>query len=198
MGINTITSSKKILVLATGEGKAKVVRTALEGGQDTHVPVSVLQSHRDTTFLLDSAAAEYLECMKQPWKNQIDFDWTPYYAKKATIQVAQAVKLPIQQLDVRHFHQHHLHELVGMHHSVGKLCRSVVDDLMRRVYYDERLPSKNERVLIFSPHPDDDVICMGATMQKMQKNGADLQVAYMTNGFSAFFSSCSLSACPHT
>jgi glucosamine-6-phosphate deaminase len=105
---------------------------------------------------------------------------------KAVIWLSRTVKKAIHQLDATDFHRHHLHDLVYTVGSVDELCRDVFEDLRRRVLYKHQLP-ENDSIVVFSPHPDDDVISMGGMLKKLVDNDNELQVAYMTNGSVAVF-----------
>ena len=87
-------------------------------------------------------------CIK-PWKGQISFQWNDYYARKAVLQLSQAMKLPISHLRLEHYHKEHLHDLVAEYGGVGKLFRLTADHLMKLIHTPEQLPGPGDRVLIF-------------------------------------------------
>ena len=117
-------------------------------------------------------------------------DWTEEAAKKAVIWLSRETGKSILRLDVSDFHHHHLHDLVhtvsGGTGSVDELCQRVFEDLRQRVVYRDGVPKK-QKVIVFSPHPDDDVISMGGMLHALVQNGNDVTVAYMTNGSVAVF-----------
>ncbi len=188
MGVGTILEAKEIILIATGEHKAPIIRRAVEEKQTADVSATFLQLHPNTTFFLDRAAASALTREKTPWMVSSTVSWTRQMAKRAVIWLSEKVGKPIGHLDASDFHRNHLHELVHQHGDVDSLCQMVFEDLRRRVRYRESLPS-GETILVFSPHPDDDVISMGGMLSKLVRNGNNVTVAYMTNGSVAVFDS---------
>ena len=185
MGVGTILEAREILLLGTGEHKAPIIRRAVEEKPSTDVTATFLQMHPNATFYLSVAAAGGLTRMRTPWA--VDrVTWTPELARRAVIWLSEQVEKPIQWLEAGDFHRHHLHDLVHAYSSVDQLCDRVFQDLAGRVCDAGDLPS-NTRVIIFSPHPDDDVISMGGTLGKLVRNGNEVCVAYMTNGSVAVF-----------
>ena len=185
MGVGTILDAREVILIATGEHKAGIARRAVEEEPSKDVTATFLQLHRDATFYLDRAAASELTREKTPWKVK-SVRWDDTMAKRAVIWLSEQVDRAILHLEESDFHRHYLHDLVSAFPDVDALCRRVFEDLRRRVRYQEELP-ENERVIVFSPHPDDDVISMGGTLDKLVRNGNDVTVAYMTNGSVAVF-----------
>jgi glucosamine-6-phosphate deaminase len=186
MGVGTILEAKEIILIATGEHKAPIIRRAVEEKAATDVSATYLQLHPDATFYLDRAAASHLTREQTPWLVR-HVDWNDQLAKRAVIWLSETVGKSIQWLEVADFHQNGLHSLVHAYYGgVDELCRSTFEDLRSRIWYRKDLPS-SERVILFSPHPDDDVISMGGTLLKLAENGNDVTVAYMTNGSVAVF-----------
>ena len=184
MGVGTILDAREIILIATGEHKAPIVRQAVEEKPNQQVSATYLQYHSNASFYVDRAAASELTREKTPWLVK-RVDWTPEAAKRAVIWLSRKVGKAILRLDASDFHSHHLHDLVHAH-GVDALCQQVFEDLRQRVVYRDRLPTK-ERVVVFSPHPDDDVISMGGMLSALVRNGNDVTVAYMTNGSVAVF-----------
>ena len=184
MGVGTILDAREIILIATGEHKAPIVRQAVEEAPNAHVSATYLQLHNNATFYLDRAAGSELTREKTPWLTK-RVEWTPEAAKRAVIWLSRETGKAILRLDANDFHRHHLHDLVHTH-GVDDLCQSVFEDLRQRVVYREKLP-RRERVVVFSPHPDDDVISMGGMLHALVRNGNDVTVAYMTNGSVAVF-----------
>ncbi|MEM6287366.1 MAG: glucosamine-6-phosphate deaminase, partial [Bacteroidota bacterium] len=184
MGVGTILDAREIILIATGEHKAPIVRQAVEEKPNQQVSATYLQYHSNASFYVDRAAASELTREKTPWLVR-RVEWTPEAAKRAVIWLSRAVGKAILRLDASDFHRHHLHDLVHTH-GVDDLCQRVFEDLRGRVTYRDRLPTK-ERVVVFSPHPDDDVISMGGMLSALVRNGNDVTVAYMTNGSVAVF-----------
>ena len=189
MGVGTILDAREIILIATGEHKAPIVRQAVEEAPNAQVSATFLQYHNDASFYIDQAAASELTRIKTPWLVK-RVDWTEEAAKKAVIWLSRETGKAILRLDVSDFHAHHLHDLVhsqgGGSAGVDELCQKVFEDLRQRVIYRTRLPRK-QKVVVFSPHPDDDVISMGGMLHALVRNGNDVTVAYMTNGSVAVF-----------
>jgi len=185
MGVGTILDAKEIILIATGEHKAPIVRQAVEEAPNARVSATYLQLHNNASFYVDRAAASELTREKTPWLVK-RVDWTDEAAKRAIIWLSKETGKAILRLDASDFHRHHLHDLVHAAGSVDDLCQRVFEDLRQRVIYRDRLP-KREKVIVFSPHPDDDVISMGGMLHALVRNGNDVTVAYMTNGSVAVF-----------
>ena len=185
MGVGTILDAREIILIATGEHKAPIVRQAVEEEPSTHVSAAYLQLHNNATFYVDRAAASELTREKTPWLVR-HVDWTPEASKRAVIWLSRETGKAILRLDASDFHRHHLHDLAHASGGVDDLCQHVFEDLRQRVVSHDRLPKK-KRVIVFSPHPDDDVISMGGMLHALVRNGNDVTVAYMTNGSVAVF-----------
>ena len=185
MGVGTILDARELILIATGEHKAPIVRRAVEGDPTPRVPATYLQLHPNAVVYVDQAAASDLTRVKTPWLVR-RVDWDPAAAKRAVIWLSREVQKAILRLDAGDFHRHGLHSLANVEGGTDALCRRVFEDLRQRVVYADRLPRK-ERVVVFSPHPDDDVISMGGMLHALAQNGNDVVVAYMTNGSVAVF-----------
>jgi glucosamine-6-phosphate deaminase len=149
------------------------------------VTASYLQLHRNAAFYVDRAAAGEFTREKTPWLVR-EVEWTPEMARRAVIWLSERTEKALLRLDAADFHEHHLHSLVRAYPSVDELCLSVFEDLRRRITYRDGLP-RGRRVVVFSPHPDDDVISMGGMLDKLVRNDNAVTVAYMTNGSVAVF-----------
>lgn len=185
MGVGTILDAREIILLATGEHKARIVRRAVEDEADKDVTASFLQLHRNAAVYVDHAASSELTRVKTPWLVR-HITWDDQLAKRAVIWLCETVKKPILRLDDSDFYRHHLHDLVHTYGSVDNLCFRIFENLRSRIRYRNQMP-KNERVILFSPHPDDDVISAGGILDKLVQNGNEVIVAYMTNGSVAVF-----------
>ena len=185
MGVGTILDAREIILIATGEHKAPIIRRAVEEEPNTSVTATYLQNHRNAAFYIDRAAATHLTREVTPWLVK-PVEWTPEMAKRAVIWLSEKLDKAILTLDQSDFYRHHLHSLVHQYEHVDELCRQVFEDLRQRIVYRDRLV-KNKKVILFSPHPDDDVISMGGMLDKLVANGNDVTVAYMTNGSVAVF-----------
>lgn len=187
MGVGTILDAREIILMATGEHKAPIIHRAVECEPSNDVTASFLQAHRDATFYVDAAASGELTRIKTPWIVK-QVEWTDKLSIRAVIWLAQKVKKAILRLDEGDFHRHQLHSLAYLNQDTDELCRFVFENLRRRIKYAEDLPSKQD-IILFSPHPDDDVISMGGMLRKLVTNQNEITVSYMTNGSVAVFDS---------
>lgn len=185
MGVGTILDADEIILMATGEHKAPIVKRAVEEAPTHEVTASYLQNHHNATFYLDRAAAGSLTRQETPWLVR-NVDWTKARAKRAVIWLSRTVDKAIPRLESADFYRHQLHSLLHQYDHVDDLTREVFEDLRQRVKYREDLIS-DESVIVFSPHPDDDVISMGGMLDKLVDNDNDVTVAYMTSGNVAVF-----------
>jgi glucosamine-6-phosphate deaminase len=194
MGISTILKSRKIILMAWGSAKATVIKQAVEDDDSESVPASLLQNHEDVTFVTDEAAAAELTRNKSPWLTG-DCEWTPRMIKKAVVNMALKLQKPVLSLTSSDYNEFGLGDLL--------VEQGDVYEINLQVYYmlrdtltgwpggkpNAHLPAHPERsepwpkkIVIFSPHPDDDIISMGGTFQRLQDQGHDLHVAYQTSG----------------
>lgn len=185
MGVGSILAARKIIIMALGEHKAPVVRRAVEGEVTETVAASFLQSHPNAIFALDRAAAANLTAVETPWLVG-PVDWTPTMQKRAVTWLAEQTGKPLLKLEARDFMEHHLHDLVRDGGSPETIRRRVFDEMLESLC---TTPAGTDRqtVLVFSPHPDDDVISMGGTLIKLADQGHDVHIAYMTSGNIAVF-----------
>ena len=185
MGVATIMDAREIALIATGEHKAAIVRRAVEGEISHEVAATYLQDHPNTTFYVDGAAAGDLTRVKTPWLLR-EVEWTAPLIERAVIWVAGESKAPILKLSENTYREHHLSSLLARFASVDVLNKAVFSRLAAKICDNARLP-RERRVIVFSPHPDDDVISMGGTLRKLHENDNALVVAYMTSGNIAVF-----------
>jgi len=185
MGVGTILDADEIILMATGEHKAPIVQQAVEEAPTSDVTASYLQEHPNASFYLDRPAAGELTRVKTPWLVR-EVDWTKQRIEEAVVWLSRKLNKAIPRLEAADFYRNRLHSLVHRFDHVDDLCRRVFEDLRQRIRYREALP-EDERVIVFSPHPDDDVISMGGMLDKLVSNGNDVTTAYMTNGSVAVF-----------
>jgi glucosamine-6-phosphate deaminase len=185
MGVGTILDAREVILMATGEHKAPIIREAVEQKPSRSVTASYLQEHPNASFYLDRAAAGNLTREKTPWI-VAPVEWDAPAAKRAVIWLSETVDKAVLRLEKADFHRNHLHGLTQAYPDTDALCREVFEDLRGRIAYRGDLP-EGERVLVFSPHPDDDVISMGGMLSTLVGNGNDVEVAYMTSGSVAVF-----------
>jgi glucosamine-6-phosphate deaminase len=185
MGIATILEAREVAILATGEHKSAIVRRAVEGPMDLEVAATCLQRHPSTTFYLDGAAAAELTRVATPWLVD-EVTWTPELAVRAVVWLSLQTGKAILKLTQGDYAGHQLSSLVARHGSPGAVNGLVFNALGAKIRGKSKLP-EGRRVLIFSPHPDDDVISMGGILHKLAQNGNEITVAYMTSGNIAVF-----------
>jgi glucosamine-6-phosphate deaminase len=190
MGVGTILEARKIVIMAFGEHKAPIVRKAVEEDTTEAVTASFLQKHPDTTFILDQAAAGHLTPVRRPWVMG-SVNWTPALIRRAVIWLSLSVGKGLLKLSDDDFREHELYELLREHGPSHRIGRMVFDQMMGTlcsspagVVGDGDGP---KTTLVFSPHPDDDVISMGGTIIRMVEQGHKVHVAYMTSGNIAVF-----------
>jgi glucosamine-6-phosphate deaminase len=185
MGVETIFEAREILILATGEHKAEIVRRAVEGEVDHEVAATFLQRHRNTTFYLDRAAAAALTRQATPWLLG-PVEWNQNLVVRAVTWLSHQTGKAILKLTQRDYAEHHLSSLVALHGSPGALNGEVFNALGAKIRGRSKLPQR-QRIICFSPHPDDDVISMGGILHKLAVNANEITVAYMTSGNLAVF-----------
>jgi glucosamine-6-phosphate deaminase len=185
MGVGTILEAREILIIATGEHKAHIVRRAVEGEVDHEVAATFLQRHPATTFYLDAAAGAYLTRTATPWLLG-PVEWTTQLTVNAVTWLSRQTEKAILKLTQRDYAEHRLSSLVAAHGSPGALNGLVFNQLGAKIRGRSKLP-RGRRIICFSPHPDDDVISMGGILRKLVENENAITVAYMTSGNLAVF-----------
>jgi glucosamine-6-phosphate deaminase len=185
MGVGTILGAREIALLAAGEHKAGVVRRAIEGEIDGSVAAAFLQRHPNATVYLDAAAAAELTRLRTPWLSG-DAEWTPAREVEAVIWLAQATGKSILKLLDSDYREHRLHPLLLRHGSAADLNGRVFHTLSGKIRGRANLP-RRKRIVVFSPHPDDDVISAGGVLRKLHRNENEITVAYQTSGNIAVF-----------
>jgi glucosamine-6-phosphate deaminase len=185
MGVATILEAREIALIATGEHKAAIVKRAVEGEVDRSVAATYLQQHPSATVYLDAAAAADLTRVKTPWLLH-EMEWTPALAITAVVWLAQETRKSVLKLDDVDYREHGLGTLVTRYGSSGALNGVVFNALGAKVRGRSRLP-RGKRIVVFSPHPDDDVISAGGILWKLRQNENDILIAYQTSGNIAVF-----------
>lgn len=185
MGVATILEARDILLLATGEHKAGIVQRAVEGPVDHQVAATFLQQHPQATIYCDAAAAAELTRVATPWLLD-EVEWTPELEIRAVTWLAQTVGKAILKLTEHDYAEHHLSSLLARHGQVGVVNGKVFNVLGAKIRGRSKLP-RGQRVVCFSPHPDDDVISAGGILRKLVLNENQITVAYMTSGNIAVF-----------
>ncbi len=185
MGVGTILEAREIVIIATGEHKAYIVRRAVEGEVDHEVAATFLQRHPATTFYLDGAAGAQLTRVATPWLLG-PVEWTTPRTVSAVTWLSRVTQKAILKLTQRDYAEHRLSSLVAAHGSPGALNGVVFNLLGAKIRGRSKLP-RGRRIICFSPHPDDDVISMGGILRKLVENENAITVAYMTSGNLAVF-----------
>ena len=199
MGIDTMFRAKKVFLLAWGEGKAPLIKAIVEGEKTDLVPASILQDHPDASIILDEAAADELTRVKTPWIVDIPI-WDNSMIKKGVVWLCQKVDKPILKLTNKDYNDYHMNDLVTELGTAYDINIKVFNELQNTITGwpggkanadDSRRPERadpaKKRAIIFSPHPDDDVISMGGTFIRLVDQGHDVHVAYQTSGNIAVF-----------
>lgn len=191
MGVGTILDARRVIMMAFGEGKAPVVAKAVEGEISSVIAASYLQEHPNATVVLDEAAADQLTRFKSPWLVG-PADWTPALIRKATIWLAREIDKPILKLTDEDYNEHGLQELIAEHGPGYDINIKVFRAMQNTITgWPGGKPDSGEpfpkRVLVFSPHPDDDVISMGGTLIRLADHGHEVHVAYQVSGNIAVF-----------
>jgi glucosamine-6-phosphate deaminase len=185
MGVATILEAREVVLLVTGEHKARIVRRAVEGPISPDVAATYVQEHPRATMFLDPAAAAELTRIRTPWLLD-EIEWSPRREVQAVVWLSGEAGKSILRLSDQDYRDHHLSMLIARHGSAGPINGEVFNTLMAKIRGRSKLPS-GRRVLVFSPHPDDDVISMGGILHKLHANGNEITVAYQTSGNIAVF-----------
>ena len=185
MGIATILGAREIAILATGEHKSGIVRRSVEGEIDRAVAATFLQRHPNTTFFLDESAAAELTRIATPWLLD-EIEWDDALELRAVTWLAKRAGKAVLKLTEQDYAEHQLSSLVSRHGTPGAVNGIVFNALGAKIRGKSKLP-RGQKVICFSPHPDDDVISMGGILRKFVENGNDITVAYMTSGNIAVF-----------
>lgn len=199
MGVGTIMKADRILLMAWGEGKSPIIAKTVEGPLTDSVPATFLQNHPNTTFVLDEAAAAELTRYKTPWLVG-SVDWDDQLTRTAVIWLCQKVDKPILKLTDRDYNENGMSDLVSAYGSSYDINIRMFNELQHTItgwpggkpnaddtFRPERAKPASKRVVIFSPHPDDDIISMGGTFIRLHQQGHEVHVAYQTSGNIAVF-----------
>jgi glucosamine-6-phosphate deaminase len=201
MGVGTILEARKIILLAFGEHKASIIRKAVEGEVTPAIAASFLQQHAAARMMLDPAAAAELTRFKTPWLlgpvEQFGRQWDIATTREAVIWLAQSLNKPILKLTNEDYNEHGLQDLLtarggrrgayDMNLEVFRALQKTITGWPGGKPAKSDAPASNQdvfpkRIVVFSPHPDDDVISMGGTLIRLCEQGHDVHVAYQTSG----------------
>lgn len=194
MGINTIMGARKVYMLAWGEDKADIIRSAVEDKVSDTLPASYLQLHANTSVCVDLAAAAHLTRIQRPWL-VTSCEWNGKLVRSAIVWLCTTLNKPILKLTNKDYNENGLSELLALYGSAYNANIKVFNDLQHTItgwpggkpnaddtYRPERAKPFPKRVVVFSPHPDDDVISMGGTLRRLVQQGHEVHVAYETSG----------------
>ncbi|MBR5440381.1 MAG: glucosamine-6-phosphate deaminase [Prevotella sp.] len=194
MGVATILAAKKIFLTAWGEEKAEILRNTIEGSITDQIPATFLQTHNDVRVVCDIAAASRLTRIVHPWL-VTSLKWDDKLVRSALVWLCQRTGKPILKLTNKDYNENGLSELLALYGSAYNANIKIFNDLQHTItgwpggkpnaddtHRPERATPFPKRVIVFSPHPDDDVISMGGTIQRLVAQGHEVHVAYETSG----------------
>jgi len=207
MGVDTILNARRVILLAFGEHKASIIQRAVEGDVSSSVSASFLQLHPSAKIVLDAAAASELTRFKTPWligpMDEFGLTWDKAQTRKAVVWLAQTVNKPLLKLTDEDYNNYGLGELIASRGGAYDINIEVFKAMQNTItgwpggkpaqQKGDAQPVKHasdafpKRVVLFSPHPDDDVISMGGTFIRLCEQGHDVHVAYQTSGNIAVF-----------
>ena len=194
MGVSTILAAKKIYLMAWGEDKAKMVKECVEGAVTDTIPASFLQTHNNAHVVIDLSAAGNLTRIHRPWL-VTSCEWNDKLIRSAIVWLCQLTGKPILKLTNKDYNENGLSELLALFGSAYNVNIKIFNDLQHTItgwpggkpnaddtYRPERAKPYPKRIVVFSPHPDDDVISMGGTIRRLVEQKHDVHVAYETSG----------------
>ncbi len=194
MGLYDMMNAAKIALIAWNEQKAESISGIVEGAVSEMVPGSILQTHPETTVYIDLSAASHLTRISRPWL-VTNCEWTSKLIRRAIVWLCEVVDKPILKLTNKDYNDNGLSELITLYGSAYNVNIKIFNDLQHTItgwpggkpdaddtHRPERAIPYPKRVIIFSPHPDDDVISMGGTFQRLVSQGHEVHVAYQTSG----------------
>lgn len=194
MGVNTIMEARKVYLLAWGEEKADIIKSAVEDKISDTLPASYLQMHQNATVYVDLPTAAHLTRIQRPWL-VTNCEWNDKLIRSAIVWLCMLTKKPILKLTNKDYNENGLSELLALYGSAYNVNIKIFNDLQHTItgwpggkpnaddtYRPERAKPFPKRVVVFSPHPDDDVISMGGTLRRLVQQGHEVHVAYETSG----------------
>ena len=194
MGLSTLLNAKQVILLAWGENKSAILKDVIEGKTDDSVPASFLQLHKNAMAAIDLNAAQQLTRISHPWLVG-PCEWTDMLIRRAIVWLCNETNKPILKLTNKDYNQHGLDELLALYSSAYNVNIKIFNDLQHTITgwpggkpnaddtnRPERANPYPKRIVVFSPHPDDDVISMGGTLQRLVDQHHEVHVAYQTSG----------------
>lgn len=194
MGVGSIMEARKVFLLAWGEEKADIIKKAVEDKISDALPASYLQMHQNATVCIDLPTAAHLTRIQRPWL-VTSCEWNDKLIRSAIVWLCLLTKKPILKLTNKDYNENGLSELLALYGSAYNVNIKIFNDLQHTItgwpggkpnaddtYRPERAKPFPKRVVVFSPHPDDDVISMGGTIRRLVQQGHEVHVAYETSG----------------
>ena len=194
LGISNILSARRVLTMAWGEDRAGIIHRTVEENATSAVPASLLQGHPHVKLITDLGGAEDLTRISHPWK-VTSCEWTDKLIRRAIVWLCEMTGKPILKLTDKDYNDWGLGELLALYGSAYNVNIKIFNDLQHTItgwpggkpnaddtFRPERANPFPKRVIVFSPHPDDDVISMGGTLRRLVVQGHDVHVAYETSG----------------
>ncbi len=194
MGIATLLNARQVILVSWGELKSGILKEVIEGKVDDNVPASFLQLHKNALAAIDLNAAQQLTRISHPWLVG-SCEWTDKLIRRAIVWLCAETQKPILKLTNKDYNHHGLNELLALYGSAYNVNIKIFNDLQHTITgwpggkpdtddtnRPERANPYPKRVVVFSPHPDDDVISMGGTLQRLVDQKHDVHVAYQTSG----------------
>lgn len=194
IGIKTILNANKVVITAWGENKAEIVKKVVEEKFSDTFSASYLQTHSNVKFVLDTHSASELTRISRPWL-VTSCEWDDKLIRRAIVWLCLKLNKPILKLTNKDYNENGLSELLALHSSAYNVNIKIFNDLQHTItgwpggkpnaddtYRPERATPYPKKVLVFSPHPDDDVISMGGTLCRLVEQKHDVHIAYETSG----------------
>jgi len=194
LGVKKIMEAKRVILMAWGEGKSNIIRESVEGSVTNQIPASFLQEHDNAVFVIDKAAASKLTRINTPWLVE-KIAWTDKMVRRAVLGLALHLKKPILMLTDADYIENGMSDLLADSGPAYDINISIFNEIQHTITgwpggkpnaddssRPERAEPAKKRVIIFSPHPDDDIISMGGTFKRLHEQGHEVHVAYQTTG----------------
>lgn len=194
MGVSTVRNAKRVILMGWGINKASILHKTIEGDISSQVPASYLQEHGNTTFVLDNGSASELTRIKTPWLVG-PCKWNDELKLKAVVWLSEVSQKPFLKLTDKDYNDNGMSDLLSIEGSAYELNIKMFNQMQHTItgwpggkpdaddtHRPERAEPSKKRVIIFSPHPDDDVISMGGTFDRLVEQGHEVHIAYQTSG----------------